>query len=377
MAKRMNILRLITHMPVGGIERKILEVLPRLDPERFRPRVLCLREKGILGVELEKQGIPVDVCPLASRLSPSGIWTMKKYMEKNRIHVVHAHMYRASVPGTIAARLAGVPVIIGQVHNVDTWETRRQKWMDRFMSRRRCCTVAVSEKVRRNMMETLGLPAQKVRVIYNGVDTGRFDLPSARLPVRKALCLQEEDIVIVYHGRLVPQKNPERLVDIAAHFKNHSPRVTVVVAGDGASRGKMEKRASQLEAWDHIQFLGRRNDIPELLNAADIAVLPSAKEGFSNALVEAMAAGLPVIATNVGGNGEAIEHGLSGCIVQESDFEGFLKALEMLVEDPTERQRMSTAAKKRAERFSLDNMVREVENLYITLAREQGLLPDA
>ncbi|HUT25929.1 MAG TPA: glycosyltransferase [Sumerlaeia bacterium] len=127
MQRPLNVMRVITWLPIGGIERKILAVAPRLDRSKFTVRVACLRERGPLADALEQEGVPVHLSPLPSRLSPRGLRDLSRLMRRRRIDIVHAHMYRSNVPATIAARLVNVPVVIAQVHNVGTWETRRQR----------------------------------------------------------------------------------------------------------------------------------------------------------------------------------------------------------------------------------------------------------
>jgi glycosyltransferase involved in cell wall biosynthesis len=294
-------------------------------------------------------------------------------MRKHRIDIVHAHMYRSAVPATIAAHLARVPVVITQVHNVDTWETRRQRWLDSFLCRWRSAVVGVSECVRRDITRSLSIPEEKVHVLYNGVDVERFGGGGRRAAMRAALGLAPDDVAIIYHGRLVSQKNPEALVKIACEVAQRRKGVVVLVAGDGPRREDLERMAAEKNVSGTIRFLGRRDDIPELLQAADIYVLPSFKEGFSNALIEAMAAGLPAVATDVGGNAEAVEHGRSGWIVPPRNDGLLLNAVAALVDDAAERARMSEEARKRARFFSIENMVANVESLYTQLAREAGL----
>jgi glycosyltransferase involved in cell wall biosynthesis len=374
MNRPLNVLRTITWLPVGGIERKILAILPRLDPERFRVRLVCLRERGPLADALEASGIPVDVCEMPTRLSPTGIRRLIRYMKQHEIDIVHAHMYRSSVPSTVAGVLAGVPVRIAQIHNVDSWDSARQRTMDRFLARWRSAHVAVSESVRRDAIQTLKVRPDTVRTIYNGVDIAHFGDRSLREPMRRALNLGPEDIAIIYHGRLVPQKNPMALLAIAREVAIRRSGVVVLVAGDGSMREELERHAADSIRKGKIRFLGVRDDIPALLQASDIAVLPSLKEGFSNAVVEAMAAGLPMVASDVGGNAEAVVHGESGWIVPSRDEGALLNAITSLVDNADERRRMSENARRRSETFSLDRMIDNVETLYTDLAQKAGLI---
>ena len=370
----LNVLRVITWLPVGGIERKILAVLPRLDRSKFNVRLVCLRERGALADELESAGIPVDLCAFPKRLSPGAMRVLAGLMRRHKIDIVHSHMYRSNVPATIAARMARVPVMIAQVHNVETWESARQRWMDRFLCRWRTTIVGVSDRVRRDVIEELGVDPARTRVLYNGVDIARFSNGSLRAPARAALGFGPEDIVIIYHGRLVDQKNPEALLKIAYEVAARRQRVFVLVVGEGPCRQTLELGAAARGVDDRMRFLGQRDDIPALLNASDIAVLPSFKEGFSNSLIEAMAAGLPIVATDVGGNAEAVEHGKSGWIVRPRDDAALLNAVAHLVDDAVERSAMSACAAQRAEIFSLDRMVANVEAMYLELAGKAGLI---
>ncbi|MFP4381458.1 MAG: glycosyltransferase [Candidatus Sumerlaeia bacterium] len=376
MDRRLNILRVITWLPVGGIERKILAVLPRLDRERFNVRLVCIREEGVLAEELRREGIPVDVVPMRTRLSPSGLLRLSKYLGHHKIDIVHSHMYRSNVPATISSRIAGIKGVICQVHNVDTWESRRQRIMDRFLCRWRSVMVGVSERVRRDMIETLGIPESMTRVIYNGAEIGRFQDRSRREQTRRELGIDPDCLVVIYHGRLVRQKNPDVLVRIADEIIKPRAKALMLVVGDGGCREQMEATAREKKLGDIIRFTGKRDDIPDLLNAADMAVLPSYKEGFSNSLVESLAAGLPTVATDVGGNAEAIEDGRSGIIVPPHEDDLLLEKLGWLADHPDVRRKMGRAAAERAERFSLRRMVEAVENLYIEVAKEIGILPE-
>lgn len=369
---KLNILRVITWLPVGGIERRLVAVLPRLDRERFNVSLVCIRERGPLADELEAAGVPVEVIPFKSRWDPLALRRLAGFMRENRIDLVHSHMYRANVPATVAARLAGVKNVWCQVHNVGTWETRRQAWMDRTLCRWRTGMIAVSERVRRDVMEQLGLPAGRVRVIYNGVDIGRFRSARARRDsIRAREGAAPEDIVFLFAARLVPQKRCAdflaalgRLQAMQGGRQRADFRIGAWILGDGPLRGELEQAAAALPHPAAVRFFGKRADVEEFMAGADAFVLPSTREGFSNALVEALASGLPCIATDVGGNAEAVRDGREGIVTPALDVDRLASAMASLAHNGELRRTLAAAAALRAERFSLDRMISEVEALY-------------
>lgn len=372
MSAPLNILRVITWLPVGGIERRLVAVLPRLDPERFRVRLVCIRERGELASELEASGIPVDVVPFRKRWDIGGLRRLSALMREHRIDIVHSHMYRSSVPATVAARLAGVGQVWGQVHNVGTWETRRQAAMDRFLCRWRAGMIAVSDKVRQDVMQTLRLPEDRVKVIYNGVDTARFASARARREdVRRREGAAPHDTVFVFAARMVEQKRAGDFLHALGMLQSKAMGETVRawMLGDGPLRTGLEAEAAKLPFPQNIRFFGKRDDVEDFLGAGDVFVLPSTKEGFSNALVEAMASGIAPVASDVGGNAEAIRDGVDGVIVPSCQPAVLEQAMETLWRDPERRAAMGVSAAGRAECFSLDAMIAQLEAFYDALPR--------
>lgn len=373
--RKIRILRVITWLPVGGIERKIVEVLPRLDRERFDVSLVCLRERGELADELERRGVSVDLIPFARRWDMGALRALARLMRERRIDVVHSHMYRSNLPATVSARMAGVRRVFAQIHNVDTWETRRQLAMDRFLGRWRTGTICVSEQVRREVIEKLRLAPERARLIYNGVDTKRFGSPTNRAELRREAGVPDSAVVFVMVARMVEQKRPgdflalaDRLLDeetFASSSSSGRPPVHFWFVGKGAQLEGLKVRAGKLPQKERIRFFGQRDDIAEIMSAADVFVMPSTKEGFSNALVEAMASGLAPIATDVGGNAEAIRDGQDGLIIPPLKPEALHRAAARLLDDPELLDKIRTGARSRAESFSLEKMIGNVERLYL------------
>jgi glycosyltransferase involved in cell wall biosynthesis len=373
MTERVNVLRVITWLPVGGIERRLVATLPRLDRERFNVQVALVRERGPLADELEAAGIPVHLVPFRKRWDLPALSRLAGLMRREKIDIVHGHMYRANVPATVAAKLAGVGSVWCQVHNVGTWETRRQEWMDRHLCRWRTGMIAVSERVQQDVMKKLALPAERVRVIYNGVDMERFqEAGERREAVRAREGAATGDMVFLFAARLVEQKRCCDFLEAIARLQRAwaengraaAGRPVAWILGDGPLRDALERQAAKLPRPADVRFFGRRDDVEDFYAAADAFVLPSTREGFSNALVEAMAGALASVATDVGGNAEAIRDGRDGLIVPPLDVDRLADAMGLLWRDPDKRHALAASAAARAERFGIRKMIDAVENLY-------------
>ncbi len=367
----LNLVRMITWLPVGGIERRIVATLPKLREKGWNPRVLCLREEGELADDLRKNGIPVDVIPLKSRLSPPGIYKISKYLKKHATTVVHTHMYRANIPGTLAARLAGVPAIFGHIHNVNSWNSSRQSFVDKLVSPLRSKTFTVSRAVQKDVIQTLGKSTDAFPVLYNGVDIDKFyPSPELREKTRAELGLSDE-VCFLVPARLHAQKNPNGVIEAFSQSLSQLPphlaeKTVLVFAGEGKERENMEKSILQKNLQSSVRLLGSRSDMPSLYNACDCMILSSFKEGFSNAIVEALATGTPVIASDVGGNAEAIGTDRTvGWIHPSGDADKLSDQIQYVVQEGSKLlSSMSQACRERAEAFSLDNMVTQTDQFY-------------
>ncbi|MCC5877316.1 MAG: glycosyltransferase [Candidatus Sumerlaeia bacterium] len=370
------VVRVITWLPVGGIERRMVAVLPRLRDRGWSPRVVCIREEGPLAADLRDAGIPVDVLPVKSRLSPTGIRALSRYFTEHKAAIVHSHMYRSNVPGTMAARLAGIPAIFGQVHNVGTWATRRQRLVEAMVARLRNGTFAVSKAVQQDVMTRLRLPEEKVPLLYNGIDTDLFQpSPERGTRLREELGLPDDAVVFLVPARLHQQKNPDGTLQAAidAMKGQDDPLPHFVLAGEGKLREGLERQAAESPHPGHFHFLGARDDMIDLYNAADVILLSSFKEGFSNAIVEGLSCGKPCLVSDVGGNREAVSSGKVGWVHASGDGEALL---EQIIE-ATRRGRAGLSAmagdcRAQALLFSIDRLVEQTSDFY---ARALGCAP--
>jgi len=371
-SRPLTVVRVLNWLPVGGVEHRVIELLSRLDREKFRPHIVLLRERGALANKAEAAGIPVHLSPLRTRLSPTGLRKLAALFRSLKADVVHSHMYRSNTPATIAARMARVPVIVSQVHNVGTWETRRQRIMDRFLMRWRAAVVAVSERVKLDIVRQLGVDPDRVTVIYNGVNPETFSVTlELGVQERKREGLPLFAVVGICVARLVEQKNHKGLLQAFERVAPIIPDLVLLFVGEGPLRGELEEEVRRLGLEKRVVFGGQRHDVPRLLALADFSILPSFKEGFSNVIVESMAAGLPLLVTDVGGNAEAVRDGVEGFVVKDpTDIAGLARGLERLASNPPGRKLMSENARRRAQAFSLDEMARHVSELYEELYKK-------
>ena len=366
MSSQPVVVRAITWLPVGGIERRLVTVVPKLRDRGWDIRVLCLREEGPLAPELRDRGIPVGVIPFRSRLSPAGLLAFRRYLRSCDAQVLHSHMYRSNVPATIAGRLAGTPVIFSQIHNVDSWDTPRQAALDRLLAGWRTGTISVSAAVQRDVINRLAIPAEKAPVLYNGIDLDLFRPDAERRRVlRKEWGVSPDSLLLLVPARLHPQKNPLGVLDAFRQLLATAPGPAPFLVFVGAGKLEESLRAAAADLKGQVLILGQRDDMPAVYNAADAIVLSSLKEGFSNAVVEALACGKPVIASNVGGNAEAVDSPAVGWIHPPGNPEALTKQLlEACRSGPEGLRAMEADCIARARHFSVDALVEATHQLY-------------
>jgi glycosyltransferase involved in cell wall biosynthesis len=231
----------------------------------------------------------------------------------------------------------------------------------------------VSEENRRTLETVYGLPASAIEVVYNGVDLARFDRPPTG-DLRAELGLRPDQPVVLCVARLLPNKGQSYLVEAAPEILEHFPDAHFIFAGDGDERVALEGRTASLGLTGRFSMIGFRADVEDVMRAGDIFVLPSLAEGFSLSLVEALAAGLPAIATQVGGAPEVIEDGMNGFLVPPGDARALARAVQRaLALDAATRQRMSVAARATAARYSVQAMADRMVALYQKVSSDAGI----
>jgi glycosyltransferase involved in cell wall biosynthesis len=368
---KISVLFIIKPERGAGAEMVLVEAAARLNPDRFQ--VIC----GLLTPDAE-QIIPGRLATLDFHLPGLNGWVWLRFffhlcwvIYRHRVDLIHVNSY---VPGNyarLAAALMQVPIVIDHWHGFTRFNLKR-RLICRVLGRFTDLSIAVSRGVRDYLVRQGGLNPAKVRVVANGVDVAAIDAARPGPVVRRELGLPEGLPLIGLVGRLDHWgKGHKELFSAMAQIRERHP-VHALIVGGGRREAEVRQLAESLGLGGEVHFLGQRRDVPDLLNAMDIFVLPSYSEGVSLALLEAMAAGLPVIATAVGGLPEVVEHDKTGLLIPPRDAEALAGALTRLLADPAWARELGDHARDHVrEHFSLDHLGREINEIYEELVEKK------
>lgn len=381
MSDRIRILYVIGTLDIGGAETQLVEMTRSLDA-RFAPSVCCLAAAGPLIDRLHDAGIPVTTIGLRSPRAgrgwmrflpaigrlPIDIFRFVLYVRKERPEIIHGFLMHAYVLSAFAGHLTGVPVIVASRRSLSHFKKDRpfMRFFERVTNRWTDRVIANSDAVKRDAVETENLPAEKIDVIYNGLELDAYDRVTASQvqALRKDLGLGAGPVVIVV-ANLIAYKGHEHFLRAWATVCRQFPDAVALLVGDGVVRVEREADARALGLEKNVRFLGFRRDVPALLAASGLLVHPSLQEGFCNALLEAMAASRPVVATDVGGNAEAVVEGQTGLLVPAGDADRLAAAILNVLGRPDRGEAMGRAGRRRVEeRFQRSKMLPQYEALY-------------
>lgn len=305
------------------------------------------------------------------QLGPGVIFDCYRIMRSEKIDIVHCHRHRATVIGTIAAALAGVPHVLVHVHGLSRTRTKKRYWTNWIIFKKVERIIAVSDSVKQDVIDSnRNIPPEKVVTVRNGLDLAVIDsINFSRDDARSRLGIPDSDFVFGTVGRLSPTKGQTYLIDAFSDVIKHIPNAKLIIVGQGPLSTELREKASELGLSQCTVFTGFRKDVHEILRGFDVFVLPSVAEGLSIALLEAMASKLPVIASRVGGIPEVIDNSC-GLLVPARESGSLAKAMEQMVHlDPAGRTRMGEAARKRIEKyFTAEIMDRKLSELYESLS---------
>ena len=364
---RLRTLFVIDELDIGGTEQQILEIVRHIDRDRFEPMVCCFRH-GAKAREIEGLGVPVFHEPKHLKADPGLVLRLAKLIRRERIDLVQTYLWGANTWGRIAARMAGVRWVVASERNVDIWEERYKRVIGRWLARSTDRIIANSEAVRRYLLDRGGLEPDKVVTVYNGVNFDRFRTACDPQVRRAELGLPEDAVLAGVVARVEPAKDHETLLRAVALIGDRIPRLHLAVVGGGSEIPRLQARADEIGIASRGHFVGPRTDAAEWLQSIDVSVLSSVKEGLSNTVLESMAAGRPMVATHVGGNGEVIVQGETGYLVPTRDPAAFADALARLASSPEMMTRFGRAGHKRVHTmFSVSRMVARTESVYLDL----------
>jgi L-malate glycosyltransferase len=373
------ILKFLTKFAVGGTERQFVYLAQRIDKGRFKLRVGCLSREGAFLKDIETLNIPVSEYSITSLYNPRvlfGQWRLMQDLRRQRIELVHAYGFYPNVFSVPAARLAGC-IAIASVRDTGVFSSQiKLKTLSQKAACRLADRVIANSSAVRTWLVNLGLNDNFIDVIPNGIDLDRRRERMLDCPVRRELEIGPNAPVVAVVSRLNPQKGIEYFIQAAAMVAARGAATRfLIIGGPGSNvayRSSLETLAQDLRMTGRVIFTGERSDVREILKEVNLAVLPSLSEGLSNALLEAMAAGLPVVATDVGGNPEIVKDGKTGFLVRAGDTEALSNAMIRILESPELRIRFGEEGYRRVEaHFSLASTVRKTEELYTSLLEQR------
>ncbi len=375
--KKINILHIYQNSKIGGVQRQLLNTVSQYNKELFNPIVCCFGPKEEIGKEIEKIGlefIPLNI-KRYHKFSFKIIIKLYQIMKERNIHIVRTHKYRASLYGRIAASLARVPVVITSVHGNYRKDLRlKRKLANRILSNVTDRIVAVSESIKQDILKYDRIEPFKVIVINNGVDIIKFNPEGNFHNIRREFSISDSEIIIGFIGRLVPAKGLEYLINAFSLLSRELKNIKLLIVGEGSLLNILRERVKENAINQKVIFTGKRYDIPDILSAIDIFVMPSLAEGLPNSLLEAMAMGKPIIATTAGGIPEVIKDGINGILIPPRDVDSLATAMKKLLEDPFFSVKIGQGARDFVEK-NLSNIAttKKWESLYMTLLKEKEI----
>lgn len=379
---RIRLLKFMTLFGVGGTEKQVVNLVSKMDHSRFDLSFGCLKRWGGMLDDVDQKRIEVAEYPIRSLHEYNAFRQQYRFsglLRKRRIQIVHSYNFYANAFSLPAAKFAGVPCTVASIRDLGVYLTPKQqlfqKWVCRLADR-----VVVNAEAIRDWLVDQGYNAGKISVIRNGLDISKYGRCGNGAGLRAELGLPARAPVVLMLSRLNPKKGVEYFLEAAAQVKHNCPDACFLVVGDEFTRQGdvrkpdleyreiLQKSAFRLGIEDCIRFTGMRSDVPEILSIAAVSVLPSFSEGISNSVLESMAAGVPVVATHVGGTPEVIQDKQHGLLVAPGDAPALAEAIIAILRSPLLATRLSEQARRRVETaFTLDRMVRETEDLYLSL----------
>jgi len=365
MDKRLTVLQVIYSLQMGGSERMASTIVSGLDRTRFRPLVCGLNGSGPLADQFLKEGISCFILNRRDGLDLLLPRRLYRLLRDERVDVIQTHHLGQFLYALLPARLLGLPIIYTE-HSYHAFvASRRLQWLARRILPLAWRVVAVGEDVRRYLRDEIGVPPERLEIIHQGVSVPD-EKPEETAALKESLGLDVNGGPVIGHvARLTAVKDQESLLRAFSQVHQSRPDARLVIVGDGELRDRLVALSAELGLEGSVRFLGFRPDVERILPVFDLVVLPSITEGLPVSLLEAMAAGRPVVATAVGGIPDLLRNGSAGVLVPPRSPEALSAAILNLISDPSLGAAKACVARREIEtRFSLKTMVERYESLY-------------
>jgi glycosyltransferase involved in cell wall biosynthesis len=378
---RIRIMKTVTNFSCGGTEGQVHNFIKVLNRQRFDLQFACLKKYGLFLEEVEKMNIPIQEFPIRSFFHPKTwcqLWKMASFMRSQHIQISHSYNFYSNLIAVCAARLAGVPVVIASIRDRGVYLTPMQKKVQKWVCDLADRILVNADSIRLWLIDQ-GVPEGKIILIKNGIDLSLYEHASEVTNIRLELGIPLESRLVIMLARLNPQKGIDDFLQAAKIIRERHPDVHFLVVGDKLHfkdgevvsdvdyHEYLRQITESLGISNYTWFTGLRTDVPSMLAQSTVSVLPSHSEGLSNSLIESMAAGLPLVATDVGGNPELVIQGVNGLLVPIRNPEALAEAINTILDDPNLAAEFGVASRRLCqEQFSMVKMASATEQIYIS-----------
>ena len=373
----MKVAHIIDELPPNGAERLMVDMVT-CPQNRYTYCVICIVRGGVLAEELEGKGIPVHYVTRRGKFDIGHVFRLARFLRQQGIKVVHTHLFTADLIGRLAARLAGIRCIYATIHSTNEWKGRLYRFLDNLWARLFSTRViACTEGVHDVLVNCDGLPPGKVVTINNGIYLDKFCRREVPETLRREI-FGDRDPGFVFGiiGRLHEAKGHPVLLEALARIKADGVAFTCLVIGEGELETMIRTRINELGLEDDVLLLGRRSDVPALLNLIDMLMMPSAWEGLPITLLEAMASGTVVNAARVGGIPGVIRHKNNGLLHDSGDVDELVATTLEVIRDEGLRQIIETNALATIKRhYDIDMTAQRYESLYVACGKHRQWNP--
>lgn len=362
-----RILHVIGGGEVGGAEELVLTLMKLLDPAKYQPFLLCLCPGPFAALAAE-QGFPASVISMKHRLDLSTINPLGEYLREQQINLVHTHGVRANLVARLAAAREGLPVVT-TVHSVLRYDYDLPfkaifaRYLTMLTNKHSNKFIAISHAIAEEIHQ-MGVPRDKIVIIHNGLDTGKFSTPRKGDEVRQELDLNPEWPTVTMIARLHPVKGHQYFLQAARQVIDAGFKAQFLIIGEGFQRRRIEQQVRELGLAEVVKMPGYYSSIEDIYEVTDLLCVPSLMEGLGLVVLEGMYFNVPVVASNTGGIPEIISDQVDGLLVEPRDYKALAQAILNILQNPDLATRLTQKGRQKVEQFSQENMAKKVEQVY-------------